>query len=227
MVRSLMSTRLISIAFATLLLGAGAFAVLRARDTPRSAPEVASRSLETTAGDTRTGPPELPPGHPPIGAGKSAHGPELPQASHAPSITWKTPTTWSAAANPTSMRLATYRVPRAAGDTEDAEVSVTRAGGTTDANIERWLNQFDDRGKDTRAKKDVRGLKVTLVEVSGTYLGGGMMNSPSIPHPGWALLGAVVEAPGTPYFVKVTGPAATVRSARAAFDALIDSLTPS
>jgi hypothetical protein len=99
--------------------------------------------------------------------------------------------------------------------------------GTTDANIERWLNQFDDRGKDTRAKKDVRGLKVTLVEVSGTYLGGGMMNSPSIPHPGWALLGAVVEAPGTPYFVKVTGPAATVRSARAAFDALIDSLTPS
>jgi hypothetical protein len=124
------------------------------------------------------------------------------------------------------MRLATYHVPRATGDTEDADVSVTRAGGTTDANIERWLNQFDDRGKDTRASRDVRGLKVTIVDVSGTYLGGGMTAGPSEPHPGWALLGAVVEAPGTPYFVKFTGPAATVRASRAAFNALIDSLTP-
>jgi hypothetical protein len=221
-----MSIRLIPIAFATLLLGAGGFAVLRAEDTPRSA-DASSRSLETTTADpnTGTGPSELPPGHPPVGA-SSAHGSGLSRANEAPSITWKAPTTWSAAANPSSMRLATYHVPRATGDTEDADVSVTRAGGTTDANIERWLDQFDDRGKDTRARRDVRGLKVTVVDVSGTYLGGGMTAGPSTPRPGWALLGAVVEAPGTPYFVKVTGPAATVRSSRAAFNALIDSLTP-
>jgi hypothetical protein len=224
-----MSPRLISIAFTTLLLGAGGFAVLRAEDIPRSALEPPSRSLGTRAADPNTGagPSELPAGHPPVGAGISARGTAPPRANEAPSITWRTPATWSALANPTAMRLATYRVPRAAGDSEDAEVSVTRAGGTTDANIERWLNQFDDRGKDTRAKKNVRGLEVTVVEVSGTYLGSGMMNGPSTPHPGWALLGAVVEAPGTPYFVKVTGPAATVRSSRAAFDALLDSLTPS
>jgi hypothetical protein len=223
-----MSLRLVSIGFATLLLGAGGFAVFRAEDTPRSAVEVSARSPGTRSGDpTNAGPSELPPGHPPIGAGVAAHGTALPPANEAPSVTWTAPGSWSALANPTSMRLATYRVPRAAGDTEDAEVTVTRAGGTTEANIERWLNQFDDRGKDTRSKKNVRGLQVTVVEVSGTYLGSGMMAGPSVPHPGWTLLGAVVEAPGTPYFVKVTGPAATVRSSRAAFGALLDSLTPS
>jgi hypothetical protein len=124
------------------------------------------------------------------------------------------------------MRLATYRLPRAPGDAEDADVSVTRAGGTTDANIERWLGQFDDRGKDTRTERAIHGLKVTIVEVSGTYLGGGMMAGASTPHAGWALMGAVVEAPGAPYFLKATGPAATIRSAHASFMAMLDSITP-
>lgn len=125
------------------------------------------------------------------------------------------------------MRAASYRVPHAAGDSDDADVSVIRAGGSTDANIQRWIGQFQDPGKEKRVEKTVHGLKVTTVEVSGTFAGGGpMMGGSSGPHTGWSLVGAIVETKDSPYFFKMTGPASTVKAARAAFDAMIDSVTP-
>ena len=41
---------------------------------------------------------------------------------------------------------------------------------------------------------------------------------------GYALLGAIVETPGGPYFFKLTGPKATVAGAKATFYKLLDSL---
>jgi hypothetical protein len=123
------------------------------------------------------------------------------------------------------MRLATYRVP-AAGGAEEAEMSVSRAGGTTPANIERWRGQFDGANQTGPTEKTVAGLKVTIVEITGTFTGGGMMGGPTTQHPGWALLGAIVETSGFPYFFKLTGPEAGVLGARQGFDELIDSVTP-
>jgi hypothetical protein len=222
-----MSPRLTSLALVAVLLGTGAFAILRADNAPHASPTASPVPPETQVAGEATDPPALPPGHPSIGTASSPHGAVVPQTSDPPTITWKAPSAWTEIANPTAMRLATYRVPHAPGDADNAELSVTRAGGTTDANIERWLGQFDNRGKDTRTAKDIHGLKVTVVEVSGTYLGGGMMGGASTPHAGWTLLGAIVEGPGAPYFFKVTGPTATVRSSRAAFDSLLGSITSS
>jgi hypothetical protein len=123
------------------------------------------------------------------------------------------------------MRLATYRIPRAPGDSEDGELSVTRAGGTTEANIKRWVGQFDGSSTEVREEKKVQGFHVTLVSVKGTFLGGGMMQSaPSSPRPSWGLLGAIAETPGSSYFFKLLGPASTVGAARAPFDAMIAGL---
>jgi hypothetical protein len=114
------------------------------------------------------------------------------------------------------------------GDTEGAELSVMRAGGTTDANIERWVGQMQSAGEAKKVEKTVRGLKVTVVEISGTFTGGGMTGAQAASHANWTLLGAIVETKdGSPYFFKMTGASATVRGARPAFDAMIDSLTPS
>lgn len=234
-----MSPRLTSLALVVAVLGMGAFAILHADSTPSQRSESPSREPSrepaTIATTEATDPPALPPGHPSIGSAgamgmaSSSQGAGFAPSNDAPSVTWKVPAAWTAVASPSPMRLATYRVPHAPGDTDNADVSVTRAGGSADANIERWLGQFDNRGKETRSERTVRGLKVTVVEVSGTYLGGGMMmaGAASTPHPNWALLGAIVEAPGTPYFLKITGPTATVHSARASLNLLLDSLTPS
>jgi len=143
-----------------------------------------------------------------------------------PAITWTAPAAWKTSPNPSTMRLATYRVPRAPGDTEDTELSVVRAGGTTDANIERWLGQFDDAGRDTRTARILHGMTTTVVEVHGTFTGGMAMGTAPASHPGWALLAAVVETPGSPYFFKMTGPTRSVTAAHGAFDALLASVTP-
>jgi hypothetical protein len=126
------------------------------------------------------------------------------------------------------MRLATYRVPVASGG-EPAELTVARAGGTTDANIERWQGQFEGADKPKRTETSVRNLKVTIVELTGTYHAARMMPGapPSEPRAGWALVAAIIETPGSPYFFKLVGPASGVKAARTQFDALIASIAPS
>jgi hypothetical protein len=169
-----------------------------------------------------TGP--LPPNHPPIDGTASPHdGMRMPVASpdEAPAITWQAPTGWKTMPNPNPMRIATYR------PTADSELIVVRAGGTTDANIQRWIGQFDEPASTKRARRTVHGLGVEVLEASGTYSGGGMMGSaPAQPHPGWSLLGAVVETPGSSYFFKLLGPSDQIQSTRASFDALIGSIRP-
>jgi hypothetical protein len=164
----------------------------------------------------------LPPDHPPIGAGATAPG-AMPGASdEPPAITWKMPSDWQEAPNPNAMRLATYRIPGG------AEMSVARAGGSTEANIHRWLTQFDDAGPEAREEKPIHGLHVTTVRVAGTYEASAMTMGSEAPeaHPGWALLGAIVETSGPAYFFKLIGPAPAIRSARASFDRLLGSLAP-
>lgn len=169
----------------------------------------------------------LPPGHPPTTAGMPAGHP--PTADVAPpaddaALSWKVPDRWKQVASPSPMRLATYRLPGA----DDAECSVVRAGGTADANVERWIGQFDEasRGSATRSSSTVRGLQISRLEIRGTYLGGGAMGAASEPRRGWALLGVVVGTPRTSYFFKVTGPEAAVIAARADMDTLVASLAP-
>jgi hypothetical protein len=94
-----------------------------------------------------------------------------------------------------------------------------------DSNILRWSQQFDGAPKPERQEKTVKGLHTIVVRLAGTYSGGMGTTAPES-HPGWAMLAAIVEAPGAPYFFKVVGPAAQVDAARAAFDATVDSVTP-
>jgi hypothetical protein len=234
---SIFSSRAPAFLLAAGLIGGGAFAVFHtdsaAKAEDKASPIADPRSsvddsLPMTApgfaGNT-TG--ALPPGHPSI-AGSSNDMSGVPPMADTPKPAqfWVVPPTWKALPNPSTMRLATYRIPRAEGDTQDTDLSVVQAGGTADANIDRWLGQFDRAGKDTRTIKIVRGMRVTIVEVQGAYLGGGMTadNQPAS-NPEWALLAAIVETPGTPTFFKMVGPVKSVAAARTAFGALLASVT--
>jgi hypothetical protein len=230
------STRTAPIALVAAVLGAGVFAIFRSDPAPtadptstaapaheapgRVSPGLAAPGMGGAAGPVDPNA-KLPPNHPALDAPPSQPATVAPNPDDSPNVVWKAPAAWAVAPNPSTMRLATYKV---AGTGGEAELSVARAGGSADANIERWLGQFDDAGKDTRTEKTVKGMKVTIVEVSGTYLGG-MTGAPGS-HPGWSLLAAIVEGKGDPYFFKMTGPTATVRAARPAFDGMVDGLTP-
>jgi hypothetical protein len=164
---------------------------------------------------------DLPPGHPPIGETSSPVGPE---SNEPPAITWSVPAKWKKVPNPSSMRIATYHVPPVAGAADEASVAVARAGGSVEANLERWSDQFADAGSDKRSQTVVRGFRISLIEVSGTFQGGGMGSDDPKPRRGWSLRGAVVEADQDSYFFKMTGPSASVRAARSDFDSLINSI---
>lgn len=141
-------------------------------------------------------------------------------------LTWKAPATWTSMPNPNTMRVETRKIPRAASDKEDGELSVARAGGDVAGNIARWTGQFEGAFTLKQSNKTVHEMKVTRVEIEGVYAGG-MSATAGEGKAGWVMLAAIVESKGQPYFFKVVGPAATVHAAEKSFDAMIDGLTPS
>ncbi len=98
-------------------------------------------------------------------------------------------------------------------------------GGSAQANVDRWLGMFQE-GKDKInskvEKKKIASGDVTYVEAEGTYLSG-MPGGPKTPQPGTKLLGAIVESEGGNVYVRMTGPAATVKAADADFRKMIES----
>jgi hypothetical protein len=143
-------------------------------------------------------------------------------------VKWMVPANWKEQA-PRQMRVATYAVPAAPGGAEPGECAVfffgKGQGGDAEANIQRWAGQFEGSPRPTRSTKAIAGMTVQIVEITGTYLApsGPMMQSQG-GKAGYSLLGAIVPAPDGLVFFKLTGPAKTVASARANFDALVASI---
>src|ERR1041384_1499238 len=137
------------------------------------------------------------------------------------SLKFTVPPGWIEEERASSMRVAQYRLPSAEGDTETGSVVLyyfgQGQGGSTAANIERWVGQMkqaDGGASKTGAKEerfDVNGLKVTTVDVGGTYVAETTPGSGTFTNkPGYRLLAAVVETPNGSYFVTLVGPEKTV-----------------
>jgi len=157
--------------------------------------------------------PAMPPGHAATG---TAAGPE--------DLGWDAPATWVSAPNPSPMRKATYKIPKVAPDTEDAELTVSSAGGGVEPNIKRWEQQFGDAKAKTE-QRTVNGLKVTTVEIKGKVAAGGMMGMPSTAaKDNQMLLGAVVDGGDRQHFFKMVGGEKTVTAAKPDFEKFVSSL---
>ena len=155
-------------------------------------------------------------------------------AAQAGGVRWEAPEAWTKGPE-RPMRAATYRVPAAAGDSEDAECAVfyfgVGRGGTVKANVDRWFRQFeqpDGQPSSQVAKVEeqiINGLKVTTVSLAGTYLAsGGPMAQQATAKPGFHMLAAIVEAPQGPVFFKLTGPSKTVLGGRKEFEGFLQTL---
>jgi hypothetical protein len=152
--------------------------------------------------------------------------PAAPKGALQPAeVAYEAPPAWSKAENPSPLRKATFRIPRAAGDAEDGELSVSQAGGSIDQNLERWAGQLGHRLRDVkRDHRSPSGLRVTVVQIHGPYKGMAMPGGPAPEtKPAYALLGAIVET-APPTFFKLTGPERTVMAALPDFDKLVASL---
>ena len=145
-------------------------------------------------------------------------------------IRWSIPTGWTEQVA-RQMRIATYTTPAASGDPEGGECAVfffgPGQGGTVDQNVDRWIGQFENPTGESRSSKEVNGLTVTLVKVSGTYAGmvaPMMQQQQGAKKDNYSLLGAIVSAPEGPVFFKLTGPSGTIAQESDRFNSLIASL---
>lgn len=167
--------------------------------------------------------PAPPPAMPSMPSTNDGPTPSSTAAAGPEDVGWEASKAWESVPNANTMRKATYKIPRAAGDTEDAELTVSAAAGGVDANNKRWSSQFGDAEPKTELRKP-NGLEVTVVEIKGTFSSGGMgmmMGGPSTPKEKFMLLGAIVDSPDRQHFFKMTGPEKTVTAAKKDFDAFV------
>ena len=151
-----------------------------------------------------------------------------------PALTFDPPAEWIAVEVSSPMRTAHFVLPKSAGDAEDAELVVFYfggAGGSVEANLERWTGQMLQ--PDGRRSADVAttttfmtgDLAVTTLDVPGIYAAEVRPGSGMRYHkPEFRLRAAVVETPAGPYFFRLTGPAGTVAAWDERFVSLLESV---
>jgi len=123
-----------------------------------------------------------------------------------------------------------------AGEAPAGRMTVMGAGGSIEANIDRWCGQFsqpdgsDTKDKATTKKFTIAGCTVTMVDVPGTYRdmpGGPFAGGKVIERPDYRMLAAIVETPQRGnYFLKFYGPAATVAASADGFRKMIEGIVP-
>lgn len=147
------------------------------------------------------------------------------QANSSPSTTtgelrFKAPDGWVTDKPSSAMRVAQYSLPKAEGDIEDGSAVLyffgSNQGGSPQANIDRWISQMqpDAGAAKDKAKTDsmtVNGLKISTVDVTGTYTaemapGSGTFHN----NANYRLRAAVIETSKGNYFLKVVGPGKTI-----------------
>jgi hypothetical protein len=128
------------------------------------------------------------------------------------------PAAWKEVPKKNDMISAEFVVPGPAGD---GRLTLSSSGGTVQANIDRWKDQFFRGPNDPSPKESTLragGKDAHLVELFGSYQD---MDPRAGRKSGQAMLGVVIPLGiterETNYFVKLTGPRETLSDARDTF----------
>lgn len=151
------------------------------------------------------------------------------------SFTLAAPAEWKRVPPKSRIVETEFEVP-GAGDAAGGRLTVMGAGGTVAANIDRWYGQFTQPDgsatKDKASTKSVNlaGCAVTLVDIPGTFKdmpGGPFAGGQAVDRPDYRMLAAIIATPEAGnYFLKLTGPAATVAAHADGFRKMVEGIVP-
>ncbi len=93
-------------------------------------------------------------------------------------------------------------------------------GGGIEANINRWVGQFQGTPEKKIEKKTLGDREVTFLAASGTYMqsSGGPFSGNKTAKPDSMMLAAILPSSKGAVFLKLTGPKKSVEAMKAAFD---------
>ncbi len=141
------------------------------------------------------------------------------------------PAEWKSEKPQFNTRLHQFRLPKADGDKEDAEITVSYfgqgQGGGLAENLTRWKGQFtppqgkaiDDVAKVEKMK--LGDVEVTQLDISGTYKSRNppfAANAKEELKPDWRMQAIYIPAKNGPYFIRLIGPAKSVEKHKKSFD---------
>ena len=133
---------------------------------------------------------------------------------------------WSRQSPSSSMRLAQYAI-TAFGESGELVV-FSGIGGTPQSNIQRWSNQFKNRpNPNTSLNWDLKNnnLDKKFVYLEGTFIKSDMRKNRVLEEmENYSLLAAIVTGSHEPYYFKMTGPTALIKSQKNTFESFIESL---
>ena len=149
-------------------------------------------------------------------------------------LRYKVPDGWVSEQPTSTMRAAQYKLPKVEGDREDASLVLyyfgQGQGGSIADNVDRWIGQMEQPGGGSSKEKaktetiTVNGLKVTIVDVSGTYTAQMAPGSDTRHNDAnYRLRAAIVETPRGNYFAKLIGPEKTISRWDQSFMAYVKS----
>ena len=151
-------------------------------------------------------------------------------------LSLEAPANWKRVQPKSNMIETEFSIPAAEGDAAPGRMTVMGAGGSVQANIDRWYGQFTQpdgsatKDKASTKKLNVSGSAVTLVDVSGTYKdmpGGPFAGGQAVDRPNYRMLAAIVEVPDRgSYFLKFYGPSATVSANADGFRKMVEGMVP-
>lgn len=151
---------------------------------------------------------------------------ESPATFNVGDYTFTRPAKWEWVETTSPMRKAQLKVPDAKSE-KSAEVvffQFSGGAGSTQANVDRWLGQFEEPREKINAHvetKPVGKVNVTYVQAEGTYKSG-MPGGPHTPMPDYALVGAIIETESSNIFVRMTGPKDLVKASAADLKKMIE-----
>lgn len=152
----------------------------------------------------------------------------------------KTPDSWKFSEPTSKMRLYQAQLPKAKGDSEDADLTIfyfgPGGGGGVKDNLERWKKQVeaqagktvDDISKVTEF--EVGKAKVTYLDIpNATYLFKSQpfnRDAKAEKKADFHVIGVILEAEKGPFFMRLTGPVKTVDSHKKEFDEWLKNFKP-
>lgn len=155
-------------------------------------------------------------------------GADAPKTFKVGEFTFTRPGSWEWVEVTSSMRKAQLKVSDA-DRKQSAEVIFfyfgESGGGGTQANVDRWLGQFQEPKDKINSKVEestVGKRKVTYVQAEGTYMSG-MPGGPKTAQPNSMLLGAILESDQGNVFVRLTGPLDLAKASKNEFRKMIES----
>jgi hypothetical protein len=122
-----------------------------------------------------------------------------------------------------------FAAPKVDDDEADGRITLMGAGGSIEANLDRWTGQFElpDGGaaKPKITQKKLAGCDVHLLDIAGTFKDKPPFSGTEVKRPGYRMMAAIVASKDQGnYFIKLYGPQRTIAENEKAFNTMIESL---